>query len=169
MTRITKLARAWNARVWPTRVLRGLAIVCCLWSPSLAYAQAVYGSISGTVNDNSGAVLPGATVTITSLERKTVDVVVANESGLYTQDRLLPGEYEVKAELTGFKTALVPKVRVSVDTQTPVNFKLEIGAVTEEVTVSGGAPLLKTDRADVSTRFDTKELTELPVLDRNFT
>ena len=63
--------------------------------------------------------LPGATVTITSLERKTVDAVVANESGSYTKDRLVPGDYEVKAELTGFKTAIVPRVRVSVDTQTP--------------------------------------------------
>ena len=62
----------------------------------------------------------------------------------------------MKAELTGFKTAVVPSVTVSVDTQTPVNFKLEVGAVTEEVTVSGGAPLLKTDRADVATRFDAQ-------------
>ena len=134
-----------------------------------AAAQAVYGSLSGSVTDNSGGALPGVTVAITSLERNIVDTVVTNESGIYAKDRLLPGTYEVKAELAGFKTAVVPRVTVSVDTQTPVNFKLEVGAVTEEVTVSGGAPLLKTDRADVATRFDAKELTELPVLDRNFT
>ena len=113
--------------------------------------------------------LPGATVIITSVERKTVDSVVANESGFYVKDRLLPGVYEVKADLQGFKSAIVPKVVVSVDTQVPINFKLEVGSSSEEITVTGGAPMLKTDRADVATRFDTKELTELPVLDRNFT
>ena len=73
-----------------------------------AAAQAVYGSIGGIVKDSSGAVLPGATVTVTSLERKTVDTVVSNELGLYVKDRLLPGTYEVKAELSGFKTAILP-------------------------------------------------------------
>jgi len=122
-------------------------------SPSTATAQAVYGSISGSVTDNSGGVLPGVTVTITSIERKTVDSVVTNESGNYTKERLLPGTYEVKVELTGFKTAVVPTVQVSVDTQTPLDFKLELGAMTETVEVTGGSPLLKTDRADVSTTF----------------
>ena len=77
-------------------------------APAGAAAQAVYGSLSGTVTDSSGGALPGATVTITSLERNVVDTVVANESGNYAKDRLLPGAYEVKAELTGFKTAVVP-------------------------------------------------------------
>jgi hypothetical protein len=147
------------------------AVVCLLVAATAANAsaQAVYGSISGTVTDTSGGALPGATVTITSVERRTADSVVANENGFYIKERLLPGTYEVRAELQGFKLAVLPRVTVSVDTQTPLNFALEVGAVTEEVTVTGGAPLLKTDRADVSTRFDTKELTELPVLDRNFT
>jgi outer membrane receptor protein involved in Fe transport len=58
---------------------------------------------------------------------------------------------------------------VSVDTQTPVNFTLEVGQVAEQITVTGGSTLLTTDRADVATRFDTKQITDLPVLDRNFT
>ncbi len=151
-----------------SRVLVILAIAS-MSSVSTAAAQAVYGSISGTVSDSTGGVLPGATVVITSVERKTVDTVIANESGFYVKDRLLPGVYEVKADLQGFKSAIVPKVQVAVDTQVPINFKLEVGSSSEEITVTGGAPLLKTDRADVATRFDTKELTELPVLDRNFT
>ena len=165
---------AWPSMVHRARLVRvlgGLAMtaLAVVSAPVGAAAQAVYGSLSGTVVDNSGGALPGVSVAITSLERNIVDTVVTNESGLYAKDRLLPGMYEVKAELAGFKTAVVPRVTVSVDTQTPVNFKLEVGAISEEVTVSGGAPLLKTDRADVATRFDAKELTELPVLDRNFT
>jgi Carboxypeptidase regulatory-like domain/TonB dependent receptor-like, beta-barrel len=146
-----------------------LVVALSLFIPRAAVAQAVYGSVSGTVTDDSGGVLPGVTVTITSLERKTTDSVVTNESGFYLKERLVPGPYEVKAELTGFKTAVVPSVVVSVDTQTPINMKLAVGQLTETVEVSGGSPLLKTDRADVATRFNSKELTELPVLDRNFT
>ena len=138
-------------------------------APCLASAQAVYGSISGIVTDASGGVVPGTTVTITSVDRKTSDVVISNESGFYLKERLLPGTYEVKAELQGFKTAVFSAIKVSVDTQTPLNVKLDTGAVSETVTVAGFSPVLKTDRADVATTFDTKQLTDLPVLDRNFT
>ena len=172
MTRHVPLARPSLVRRAPlVRLLCGLALtaLAVVSAPIGAAAQAVYGSLSGSIADNSGGALPGVTVTIKSVERNTVDTVVTNESGIYSKDRLLPGTYEVKAELAGFKAAVVPRVTVAVDAQTPVNFKLEVGAVSEEVTVSGGAPLLKTDRADVATRFDAKELTELPVLDRNFT
>ncbi|MCA1583462.1 MAG: carboxypeptidase-like regulatory domain-containing protein [Acidobacteria bacterium] len=132
-------------------------------------AQAVYGSISGTVRDNSGGVLPGVTVTITSLERQTTDAVVSNESGFYVKDRLLPGTYEVKAELAGFKQAVYTGVNVSVDTNAALNIALELGEVSEQVTVTGFTPLLRTDRADVATTFESRQLTDLPVLDRNFT
>jgi outer membrane receptor protein involved in Fe transport len=138
-------------------------------SAAPASAQAVYGSISGTITDNTGAVLPGVTVTITSVERKTSDVVVSNESGFYVKDRLLPGTYEVKAELQGFKQAIFPRANVSVDTNTPLNIGLELGEVSEQVTVTGVSPLLRTDRADVATTFESRQITDLPVLDRNFT
>jgi hypothetical protein len=137
--------------------------------PAPVLAQAVYGSISGTVTDTSGGILPGVSVTITSLERRTSDTVVTNESGFFVKERLLPGTYEVKAELASFKTAVVPSVVVNVDAQTPINFNLEVGELTETVTVTGGSPLLKTDRADVATTFDQRQLTDLPILDRNFT
>src|SRR5215831_4217646 len=107
-------------------VLRGrLALIALLVAlvlalPGTALAQAVYGSIGGTVTDESGGVLPGVTVTITSTERNTVDTVVTNESGYFTKERMLPGNYQVKAELTGFKSAVVSSVVVSVDTQTPL-------------------------------------------------
>src|SRR5688500_2467942 len=158
------LARATCRRL--AAVVGALTLIAAVPNAS---AQAVYGSIGGTIKDASGAILPGATVTITSLQRKTSDTVVSNESGFYVKDRLLPGTYEVKVEMAGFKGAVVPEVRVSIDAQTPVNFDLQLGAVTESVNVTGGSPLLKTDRADVSTNFDSKQITDLPVLDRNFT
>jgi carboxypeptidase family protein/TonB-dependent receptor-like protein len=141
----------------------------CLFAPAHARAQAVYGSISGIITDTSGAVVPGATVTITSVERRTSDSVTTNDQGFYTKERLLPGLYEVKVELQGFKTAVFPQIRVSIDTNTPLDIKIEPGQVSEAVTVAGFTPVLKTDRADVATTFDTKQITDLPVLDRNFT
>ena len=143
-----------------------LALLCL---NSNTHAQAVYGSIAGTVIDPSGAALPGVTVTITSLSRKTVDSVVTNDAGQYVKERLLPGPYEIKVELSGFKQAVYPDIQVGVDAQTRLDVSLQVGAVTEAVTVQGFSPLLKTDRADVATTFDTKQLTDLPVLDRNFT
>ncbi len=113
--------------------------------------------------------MPGVNVTVTSVERNTSDTVVTNGSGNYTKDRLLPGTYEVKAELSGFNAALAKGIRVSVDTQTKVDLKLAPGA-TDTITVVGGeGQLLKTDRADVATTFDQRQVTELPILDRNFT
>ena len=165
---MTRQIQIWTAAHFShlRTTLLALALVS---AASPAFAQAVYGSIGGIVKDASGGVLPGATVTITSVERKTVDSVVTNESGFFVKERLLPGTYEVKVEMPSFKIAVVREVRVSVDTQTPVNFDLQVGDVAESIEVTGGSPLLKTDRADVSTHFDSKQITDLPVLDRNFT
>jgi Carboxypeptidase regulatory-like domain/TonB dependent receptor len=139
------------------------------WSAAPARAQAVYGSVAGVITDTSGGIVPGATVTVTSVDRKTSDTVVSNESGRYVKERLLPGFYEVKAELPGFKSAVFSDIRVNVDTQTTLDIKMSIGEVTENVTVTGFSPVLKTDRADVASSFDARQITDLPVLDRNFT
>src|SRR3954465_2456574 len=152
-----------------SRSLLSLLLATALFAPARAQAQAVYGSINGVIPDASGALVPGASVTITSVARQTSDTVMTNDQGFYTKDRLVPGVYEVKAELQGFKTAVFPDIRVSVDTNTPLNVKLALGQLSEAVTVGGFSPVLKTDRADVATTFDAKQITDLPVLDRNFT
>src|SRR5688500_16205846 len=155
-----------------TRLLAAaVAVLLVALAPGrTALAQAVYGSIAGNVTDPSDAALPGVTVTATSLERRTVHTAVTNSDGLFLIERLLPGTYEVKAELGGFKAAVVSRAQVSVDTQTKVDMGLELGQLTEAVTVTAAeGQLLKTDRADVATTFDARQVTELPILDRNFT
>src|SRR5262245_7111561 len=144
------------------RAPRTLFLIIALSSlaPPALYAQAVYGSISGVITDSQNAVMPGVTVTVTSVERKTPDVVITNQSGVYIKDRLVPGKYEVKAELPGFKGAVFSDVNVSVDTQTQLNVKMDIGEVSENVTVAGFSPVLKTDRADVATTLDRKSVVE---------
>jgi hypothetical protein len=122
------------------------------------------------VTDAQGAVVPDASITITSIERNTSDTVTTNESGLYVKDRLLPGTYKVTIEKTGYKKGEIPSVIVNVDTQAKTDATLETGQVSETVTISATeGQLLKTDRADVATIFEQKQITDLPILDRNFT
>lgn len=150
-------------------MLMTVLVLSLAFIPQQTRAQAVYGSVAGVVTDNSGAVVPGATVTITSVERKTVDTITTNSDGYYQKDRLIPGVYSVKVEQQNFKAGLLNDVTVSVDTQTKSDVRLETGQVTEIVTIESDTQLLKTDRADVSTTFSTREVAELPILDRNFT
>src|SRR5262245_15024355 len=133
------------------------------------FGQAVYGSIFGTVTDSSGAAVPNATVTITNAGTNVSETTKSNESGNYTQTRLIPGTYRVKVEASSFKTALIETVVVNVDTASTVNVTLQAGQVSEQITITADAPLLKTDRADVATTFETRQVTDLPILDRNFT
>jgi outer membrane receptor protein involved in Fe transport len=157
---------------WPESAVRHCValLLAVAWPATPSAAQAVYGSIAGTVADSSGAMAPGARLTITSLERGTVDTVTSNASGYYVKDRLLPGRYELKTELIGFKTQVVAPVVVGVDAQTKVDPVLQAGDVTDEITVTAtGGQLLKTDRADVATSFEARQVTDLPVLERNFT
>ena len=137
---------------------------------SNARAQAVYGSIAGTITDSGSAVVSGATVTITSVERGSVDTVTTNDAGFFAKERLLPGKYQVKIEAQGFKQKVVSEVVVNVDAQTKLDATLDTGAVSDTVTVTAGeGQTLKTDRADVATTFEQKQVTDLPILDRNFT
>ena len=134
------------------------------------HAQAVYGSISGTVTDAQGAVVPDANVTITSIDRNTSDTVKTNESGLYVKDRLVPGLYKVTIEKSGYKKGEIPSVVVNIDAQAKTDVTLETGQVSETVTISATeGQVLKTDRADVATTFERRQVTDLPILDRNFT
>ena len=137
--------------IWAGRLSLCVLVAFAVWPPR-AEGQAVYGSIAGTVTDSTGALVPGTRVTVTSLERNTVDTTLSNSSGLYLKERLLPGRYELKAELTGFKLVVVPSLIVSVDSQTRMDLRLEPGDLAETVTVTVAAgQLLKTDRADVAT------------------
>ena len=150
-------------------LLMAVFALSLMYLPQQIQAQAVYGSVSGSVTDSTGAVVAGATVTVTSVERKTVDTVTTNEDGYYQKDRLLPGSYTVKVEKQGFKSGVTSNVAIRLDTQTKNDIKLEAGQVTEVVNIEASGELLKTDRADVATTFSTREVTELPILDRNFT
>jgi hypothetical protein len=145
-----------------------LGLMTCCALAAATFGQAVYGSVFGTVTDQSGAAVPGATVTITNLGTNVSESTKTNSTGNYNQTRLIPGLYRVRVEGSGFKAAVL-EVTVNVDRASETNIALQPGAVNEEVTITAEAPLLKTDRADVATTFETRQVTDLPILDRNFT
>jgi hypothetical protein len=133
-----------------------------------ALGQAVSGNIGGTVTDATGAVLPGAKITITDLDRGTVYNIQSNTDGNYSQTHLLAGHYQVRAEGAGFG-AFEANATVEVDTTTRVDIALKPANVQTSVNVTDVAPVLATDRAEIATTFTTQQVQQLPVLDRNIT
>jgi carboxypeptidase family protein/TonB-dependent receptor-like protein len=148
-------------------VLLLVAMIC--WSSTPAQAQAVYGSIIGTVTDSSGAAVPNATVTVTDVRKGTKDSVTTNESGNYSVTHLIPDVYEVRVEAAGFKVSEFKNISVSADTASRVDGQMQVGGSTESVEVTAEAAQLKTDRSDVATQFNERYVENLPVLNRNFT
>ncbi len=150
----------------------GLAAVftVAMLAPTASPGQAVFGSIYGTVTDNTGAVVPNVDVVVTDVAKGTSQTIKANSSGDFTADHLIPDEYTVKIQSTGFKTFEQTGVRVFADTSVKIGASLQVGSTGETVSVSADAlPLLKADRADVSTTLTSKEIIDLPIPDRNFT
>ena len=98
----------------PSTLIQSL-MICCACAV-FAIAQAVYGSVFGTITDARGSGVPGATVTITNTGTNVVETVKTDGSGYYNQTRLIPGRYRVKVEASGFKTAVIETVVISVDT-----------------------------------------------------
>ena len=138
------------------------------FSPRLA-AQAVYGSIVGTVTDASSSAVPAAKVTITDLERQVVNNVEANESGNYLQRSLIVSRYRVRVEAPGFKAFQQDNVNVSADAEIRVDAKLEVGDVTQTVEVTGEVGLIKTERSDVATTYQASTIAAMPLVGRRFT
>src|SRR5882762_9869367 len=146
-----------------------LLLAVSVFTMQSASAQAVYGSILGTVTDAQGAVVPGAKVTVTSVRKGTVETATSNESGNYSVTHLIPDTYNIRFEATGFKASETKDVLVSADAGSHVDGTMSVGQVNETVEVTAEAPQLKTDRADVSTTFNDKYVGDLLILNRNFT
>jgi len=147
----------------------GLSAAIWAMASGSASAQAVYGSIAGTVFDSSGAPIPQATVTVTNAERNTTTSVTTNDSGNYSQTHLIIGHYSVRVEAAGFNVEVQQGVELAIDTVSTVDFHLKPGKVQETVQVTGEAPLLKTERTDVATTLSEKQVSDLPTFGRNFT
>ena len=131
--------------------------------------QAINATLLGTVTDASSAVVAGAKITITEMKTGVVHMVNTNESGNYEVPDLAPGQYEVAAEMQGFKRAVHSGVDVLVNTDTRINLVLQPGTAQETVIVTSELPILQTDRADIGQKISERQAEELPLgFNRNF-
>lgn len=149
-----------------------LAAIACasLLLVTKSSAQSVYGSIFGTVSDSSGAAIPNATVSVTDESKGTVVSVTSNASGDYSVPHLIPDVYDLKVTAKGFKVFEAKNISVLADTAPRIDPTLQVGGTDTTVTVNADQePMLKTDKADVSTVLDEQQVSSLPVGDQNFT
>src|SRR5918993_3947352 len=126
--------------------ISALILMVCAAAAVPANAQVRYGSIVVEVTDQSGGAVPGADVTVTQTETGLTRNGISNEVGLATLATLPPGSYSVKVSLTGFKEFVTSGVEVSEDSVVRVGSVLEVGQLSDTVTVSAGIAALQTDR-----------------------
>jgi hypothetical protein len=140
----------------------GLLLLCsvCVWAQST-------GSISGVVNDATGAVIPGAAVIATNTQTGVVVKVTSLEDGKFLLGSLLPGTYVTSVEMPGFKRYSGSAIEVHVGDRLTLNIALEIGTTVEEVNVTADAPLLRTEDAQVGEVINNNFISNLPQLNRD--
>jgi hypothetical protein len=130
-----------------------------------AFAQT--GQINGLIVDNTGAVVPGATVRATEVATGLARDTVTGADGRYTFTALRPTTYDIVAELTGFKTSQRTGVLLQANQNLTVNFSIELGTLAETITVSGESPTVDVSSAALSEVVDSKRIVELPLNGRD--
>jgi hypothetical protein len=133
-----------------------------------ARAQSTAGRVLGTVNDQSGAAVPGATVVVTDTQRGTSRSLTTDDSGGYLAPELQPGAYKIHVEAKGFKSSERPNVVVEVATDVRADFALQPGQVSEMVVVEEDVPLLNTTSSTLGGTLSNKEINDLPLSGRNY-
>jgi hypothetical protein len=139
-----------------------LAALLALLVGTTAYAQQQTGEIFGRLTDKSGAVLPGATVTVAGPALIQPRVATTSETGSYRVPELPIGAYSVTFELPGFRTVVMQDIRITIGFRAQVNSELELSTVQETVTVTGESPLVDTRETGTKTAFDLQSLQDIP-------
>src|SRR2546422_2802968 len=140
-----------------------LVCVVSLTLTESAWGQQYYGSLTGTITDSSGAVVPNAVVSVVDLNKGTVTKATSNEAGIYRVVNLTPDPYRIEVELTGFKKATLEPVNVEFNSASTVDIKLEVGSSAETVTVAGAAPALQLESGKSTATIDGSMVNKLPL------
>ncbi len=152
-----------------SRSLSVFFLLIALALPAPAAAQTTLGRVAGTVLDESGAVLPGATITLTSVGTGQVMTAVAGETGAFLFPQVPVGNYKVSVTLEGFKAAEFTDVGVAVGQEYSMTAKLPIGAMTDVVTVVAGSSLVSTTTPEVSSTILQRQVLDIPLAGRDVT
>ena len=151
------------------KLLSAALPLCLFLLTGAVQAQTITGSINGTITDQSGAVLPGATVLAKNTATNVETTAVTNGSGDYTIRFLQVGQYTVTIKHDGFKTTTTPPFSLEVNQTAKIDGKLEVGAATQTVNVENTLqPILDTDNSTLATTFTTNTIRNLPLNGRNF-
>lgn len=143
-----------------------LIIITVLLSGILTFGQSTNGKIVGTVSTIDG-VIPGAKITITDNKTGKVKNAVTNEDGTFVISQIEFGSYSVKINADGFKTFIATDVKIDVGQEYPLNVKLEVGQITEEVSITAGAEQINASNAELSTTVSEQQIRDLPLNGRN--
>jgi hypothetical protein len=135
-------------------------------SPS--HSQGNQGRITGTITDQSGGLMAGATVTVVDVERGDTRTVTTGDSGEYNAPNLLPGAYTVRAEAKGFKTVERQKIVVEVGKELRVDLSLQPGDVSQTITITESIPLVETTNATLGGTLSNQTINDLPLNGRNY-
>ena len=132
-----------------------------------AVGQTVAGSITGLVQDSSGAAVPEVAVTVTDIDRSVVLRGTSNESGFYSVSPVPPGRYRIEAEKAGFRRFVIENFPIATQQKAGVDIRLDVGAVTESITVSTSAQIIEATSATLSGVVENKRIIDLPLNGRN--
>src|SRR3990172_4646382 len=164
--KLTDKDRSFRISECPRRFAILLLILVCA---SLAMAQLDTGTIAGAVTDQSDAAVPGANVTIRNVETGISRAAQTGPSGRYEAIALPVGNYEVSAALTGFQTLVRSGINLTVGRNAVVDMVLQVGEVTQTVTVTGEASYVETTTATVTNLVDEKRVLDIPLNNRDLT
>ena len=133
------------------------------------HAQVAGASLTGTVKDSSGASIPNAQVAITDVDTGVIRNVVTDAAGLYTAPNLLPGNYEVRATSTGFRTAVQKGITLTVGAQQVLDIAMQVGETSQTVEVTTEAPTVELTSSTLSAQVNATTVRELPLNGRSWT
>ena len=153
---------ALSLRTGPGRFVIALAALVVALAAPPASAQERFSGLTGVVKDASGAVLPGATVTITNKETAKVYTAVSGADGVYRVLNLEPGRYSVKFELSGFQASQVPDVVLLLGNTLALDSTLSVGGVQEAVSVTAESPLIDTKNTTIAHNVTAEEIDRIP-------
>ena len=151
-----------------THLVLVLVVGTILLSSSTATAQVSSGKVLGVVTDNSGGVLPGASIVLRNLGTGVTRETVSNDRGQYEVPGVQPGRYQIDAEVSGFRRVSHGPIVIQVNQETRLDIVLQLGEVAETITVQGTGTVVQTTTATIGKVVEEKQIVALPLTDRNF-
>src|SRR4051794_7552884 len=152
----------------PNGLLRCCSLILFLLLIEFTLQAQNFGEFTGAVEDASGAVISGATVSASNADTGQTRQVLTNASGTYSLPYLVPGNYDLRVETPGFKTSSRRSITLEVGAVVRVDFRMEVGEASQRVEVTAGAPLLTTENTAMGTVIENKRIVDLPLNGRDY-